>query len=446
MCIWGVAAHAAASDFEKLEQAPMPAFSEPRVTTGVLKNGMRYYLLEDHQLPIINVNVITKVGSIYEPADKLGLANLLGILLRTGGTKQMTPEEIDRTFDDMAAEVGTGIGLEMGEGSFKCLSRDTQKTLSLFFDLLFSPRFDEKRIELGKINIIEALKREDDYPSQVVSREFKKLVYGEQSPWARRPNDKTVNGLSVDDLRTFHENYFVPANMIIAAAGDFQATSFLKLIEGLTKDIPNHKIEFPKVAPVELKFPNQEKSIEKPLTQSYIEIGHLGVKRHNPDKYALEIMDMILGAPIFKSRLMEDIRSNRGLAYSIASDFGWGTDYGLFGVYAATKVQSTAEVIKLVKEHLKRLAEKGDVTQAEMNFAKKSVLNRLIFEFDNSFKIVNQRARYRFYDYPDNYWHIYRAQIEKVTIDDVRRVAQKYLHPDGLSLVIVGPASSKISN
>jgi predicted Zn-dependent peptidase len=386
------------------------------------------------------------VGSIYEPADKLGLASLLGILLRTGGTKQMTPEEVDKTFDDMAANVGTGIGLEMGEASVKCLSKDTQKTLSLFFDLLFSPRFDAKRIELGKINIIEALKREDDYPAQVVSREFKKLVYGGESPWARRPTDKTVNGLSFDDLLKFHENYFVPANMIIAAAGDFQTASFLNLIEGLTGGIPNHNIEFPKVLPVELKFPNQERLIEKPLTQSYIEMGHLGIKRHNPDKYALEIMDMILGAPIFKSRLMEDIRSNRGLAYSIASDFGWGTDYGLFDVYAATKVQSTAEVIKLVKEHLEKLSEKGDVTQAEMDFAKKSVLNRLIFEFDNSFKIVNQRARYRFYGYPDNYWHIYRSEIEKVTISDVRRVAHKYLHPDGLSLVIVGPALSKISN
>jgi len=434
-------ANAVTPEIGRLEQIPTPPFSEPHVTTGVLKNGMRYYFIEDHQLPFIHINVIAKVGSIYESSDKVGLASLLGILLRTGGTKELTPEEIDRAFDNMAAEVGVSIGTEMADAGIKVLSKDTQKAIPLFFDLLFKPRFDAKRIDLGKIKIIEALKREEDYPDQVATREFRKLVYGENSPWARRPTNESVMGLSVDDLTKFHERYFVPSNMIVAAAGDFDIPSLLASMGKITDSISNHTVEFPQVVPVELKFPKQEKRIERPLTQSYIEIGHLGIKRHNPDKYALEIMDVILGAPIFKSRLMEDIRSNRGLAYSVASDFGWGTDYGLFNVSAATKIQSTDEVIELIRGHLKRLSEKGDVTPTELKFAKKSVLNRLIFEFDNAFKIVSSRARYHFYGYPDNYWHIYRSQIEKVTIDDVRRVARKYLHPDGLSLVVVGQSS-----
>jgi zinc protease len=203
--------------------------------------------------------------------------------------------------------------------------------------------------------------------------------------------------------------------------------------------VPNNQVEFPAVAPVELKFQGQERRIAKPLTQSYIEVGHLGIKRHNPDKYALEIMDTILGAPVFKSRLMEDIRSNRGLAYTVTSDFGWGTDYGLFDVYCDTKAQTEGEVIGLIRGHIERIKEKGDISEAELDFAKRSVLNRLIFEFDNSFKIVGQRARYFFYGYPDNYWHIYRREIEKIGVEDVKRVAKKYLHPEGLSIVVVGP-------
>lgn len=426
-------------DIERLESVKMPSFTEPAVTTGVMKNGMRYYLLEDHQLPIVRIGVITKTGSIYEPANKLGLAALTGIGLRTGGTRDLSPEGVDRAFDNMAAEAGTSIGAEMGDAGIKVLSKDTGKGLSLFFDLLFEPRFEAKRVELGKIKIIEALKRENDYPDQIVGREFKKLVYGDTSPWARRPTESSVKGLTIEDLKGFHKKYFVPSNMTIYAAGDFKVPEFIALIEKLTAGAPDHPVEFPAVAPVELKFESREKRITKPLTQSYIEIGHLGIKRHDPDKYALEIMDTILGAPIFKSRLMEDIRSNRGLAYTITSNFGWGTDYGLFDVYCDTKTQTEDEVIRLIREHIARLKDKGDVTQAELDFAKKSVLNRLIFQFDNSFKIVSQRALYRFYGYPDNYWHIYRQEIEKVGVEDVKRVAKKYLHPEGLSIVVVGP-------
>ncbi len=413
-------------------------FKEPKVVTGVLPNGMRYYLLPDHELPIVRMSVITRTGSIYEPADRLGLANLLGILLRTGGTKDMSPEEVDRTFDNMAAEAGASIGLEMGESAIKVLSKDADRAFEVFFGLLFSPRLDSRRVELGKIKIIEALKRENDYPDQVVVREFKKLVYGDMSPWARRPTPETVGALKIEDLKEFHKKYFVPSNMILAAAGNFEPSAFIETIKKYTGNVPDHRIEFPNVAPVELEFRPKERVIERPLTQTYIEMGHLGIKRHNPDKYALEIMDTILGAPVFKSRLMEDIRSNRGLAYTVASDFGWGTDYGLFSVYVDTKAQTAGQVVELVREHIVRLQGAGDITKTELDFAKRTTLNRLIFEFDNSFKIVSQRARYHFYGYPDDYWHVYRREIEKVGVEDVKRVAKKYLHPDGLSIAIVG--------
>ena len=426
-------------DVERLESVPMPKFVEPSVESGTLQNGLKYYLIEDKQLPVIQLNVVTKTGGIYEPADKLGLARLLGISMRTGGTKDLTPEDVDRAFDNMAAEAGIALGLEMGEATIKILSKDSDKALSIFFDLLFRPRLDPKRVELGKIKIIEALKREDDYPEQVVGREFKKLVYGDKSPWARRPTPESLKALTIDDLRKFHGNYFVPSNMIVAAAGDFDKAAFIEHLKRLTANAPDRKVELPAVVPVELKFPSQERRIARPVTQSYIEVGHLGIKRHNPDKYALEIMDTILGAPVFKSRLMEDIRSNRGLAYTVASNFGWGTDYGLFDIYVDTKAQTEKQVVDLIREHVARMKEKGDVTEAELNFAKKSVLNRLIFEFDNSFKIVTSRARYHFYGYPDNYWHIYRDSIEKVTLGDVKRVSREYLHPEGLSIAIVGP-------
>lgn len=439
--LFSCAAHAYEKGFavEDLERAPIPAFKEPHVVSGVLPNGVHYYLLPDHQIPIIHLSVITKGGSIYDPKDKTGRAGLTGISMRTGGTKSMTPEELDKFFDDRAAEVGSSVGREMGEAGFKILSSDLDDILPVFFEMVFEPRFEKKRVELGKIKMIEALRREDDYPEEVAVREFRQLVYGKDSPWARRPTKKSIKKISIDDLKKFHSRYFVPRNMIIAAAGDFDTDRLLLKIKELTKNANHEEVKFSEVNPVELKFPAQEKKIKRKQSQAYIEMGHLGIKRHNPDKYALEIMNMILGAPLFKSRLMEDIRSSRGLAYSISSSFGWGTDYGLFRISVDTMAKNEGEVIKLITGHLERMAHEEDVTSNELDFAKKSVLNSMIFQFDNSFKIAYQRALYDFYGYPPDYWHIFRDKIKKVKIEDVVNVAHKYLHPDGLSIVVVGP-------
>lgn len=434
-------AHAYEKGFavESLERAPIPAFKEPHVISGVLPSGIHYFLLPDHQIPIIHLSVITKAGSIYDPESKTGRAGLTGVSMRTGGTKSMPPEELDKFFDNRAAEVGSSVGREMGEAGFRILSLDLDDVLPVFFEMVFEPAFEKKRVELGKLKMIEALRREDDYPEEIAGREFRQLVYGKDSPWARRPTKKSIKAISIDDLKKFHSLYFVPRNMIIAAAGDFDADRLLSKIKELTKDVRNEEVKFPEVVPVELRYPKQEKKIKRKQTQAYIEMGHLGIKRHNPDKYAIEIMNMILGAPLFKSRLMEDIRSNRGLAYSISSDFGWGTDYGLFRISVDTLAKNENEVMELVDSHLKRMAHESDVTTNELDFAKKSVLNSMIFQFDNSFKIAYQRALYDFYGYPPDYWHIFRDKIKKVTVEDVVNVAHKYLHPDGLSIVVVGP-------
>ncbi len=434
-----VCAHDLGFEIERLERTPLPLFKEPKIVSGTLSNGIRYYLLPDHQIPIVNFAVIIKTGSIYEPSHKLGLAELVGITIKIGGTKNMTAEELDKFFDDRAAEITSKIGREMGTVSFKILSSDLYEILPVFFKMLFEPRFERKRVELGKLNMIEELKRENDYPEEIAAREFAWLVYGKENPWARRPSEKSIKSISIEDLRNFHSTYFVPRNIIIAAAGDFDANQLIEKIKDLTSDIPNREITFPVVPYVELKFPMQKKIIKRKLTQAFIEMGHLGIKRHNPDKYALEIMNMILGAPIFKSRLMEDIRSNRGLAYSISSDFGWGTDYGLFNISVDTMAENKDEVITLIEGHIKRMASESDITLSELDFAKKAVLNRMVFQFDNSFKITYQRALYDFYGYPPNYWHIYFNNIKKVTANDVIDVAHRYLHPDGLSIVVVGP-------
>jgi predicted Zn-dependent peptidase len=427
------------SKLKKLQRETLPPFTPPQVQVIDLKNGAKIFLLEDHELPIINMKVIVKAGSIYENQDELGVAALTGMLLRDGGTEKRTPDEVDSTIDDTAARISFSSGKEMMQGHLKTLTHELDKTLPLFFEMVSRPRFDEKRFALNQQKLMNRLKREKDDPDTVAIRGFRKLIYGDPSPWARFPEPEDIAKLEKKDVHEFWKNYVRPNNILISVAGDFNKDNLVKRIEKELDGASNEEVKFPPVAEVKLQFKPGFEDIKRDLTQSFIYMGHLGIKRHNPDKFALQVMNEVLGGGSFKSRLVEDIRSNKGLAYSVWSHFGWGTDYGMFRVYAATKAEQAKEVIKLIREQVTDLADTGKVTRKEFDFAKEAEVNRLIFEFDDSFKITNARAYYHFYGYPPNYWEIYRDSIQKVTRDDIKRVARKYLHPDALRVLVVGP-------
>lgn len=429
------------SKLKALQKQPLPAFTPPEVSELDLKNGARLFLLEDHTLPIVNLSIIIKAGSIYEPEDRLGLVALMSEILRDGGTSKMTPDEVDALVDDTAIKIGFAHSREIVEGSVKSLTSEFDTALKLIFEMLFNPRFDRSRLEVDRLQFIEQLKRDEDDPETVAARDFRKLVYGTTSPWARWPEPKDVKRITAGDIRKFWMSFVRPDNMLIAAAGDFDKEKLIARLEQLTKDAPNAPVNFPSVEKVKRGFEAEQRYVKKNINQDFIYMGHLGIKRHNPDKFALQVMNTVLGGGSFKSRLMEEIRTTRGLAYSVWSYFSWGTDYGLFSIYAATRAENEVEVITLIQNQVTRLADTGEVTDHEYRFAKDVVINRLIFEFDNSFKIARSRAQYYFWGYPPNYWEVYRDGIKAVTKMDIKRVAHKYLHPNALKTLIVGPGN-----
>lgn len=430
---------ALAGVLDKYEKKPVPRPVTPKVYTKILENGMTLFLLEDHNLPSVYVKVITRTGSIYTVPEKAGLTDITGFLMIAGGAGSLSPEQFDKQVDELGIEISSHINREIAETDIAVLSQDTEKGLGLLFDVLFKPQFNEKRLAVTRLKIGEKLKREDDDPGALASRNFRQLVYGDSSPWARRPTNTTLENVSVEDIRSFHSKYFKTNQMILAASGDFKIDEFVDLIKRLTKDSPFGEVSFPNVPEVVPEFTPAVKNISKPLTQSFIRMGHLGVKRTNPDKYALTIMSDILGAGNFKSRLMEDIRTKRGYAYSVWSDMSFGSDLGLFVVGVDTKAAQGQEVVDIISRHVKKMASEAGITSSELTFAKQSILSRFAFEFDSLFKIVSRRAVFRYYGYPDNYWQIYYDKMSAVDVSDVKRVASKYLHPDGLKIVIVGP-------
>lgn len=430
----------ASSDYlSRYESRKLPKIKPPRVKLKVLENGMRLYLLEDHTIPIVKLGAIMKCGSIYDPADKVGLSTITGMLMRSGGAGDRNPEEFDEALDDLGAKLGSGIGAEMGTANLEVLSSDLDEGLSLFFDMIFKPRFDAKRLSVAKHKVLESLRRQADDPQTLAGYKYSQLLYGKNSPWARRPDKKSVSRITTIDVRKYHGKYFKTNNVIITAAGDFKKRDLIRIIKSLVKGAPAGEIGFPKVEPVVLKYQSKFEGIEKPLSQAFIRMGHLSIKRFNPDKFALFLADDILGASGFMSRLVKDIRALRGMAYSIWSSVSIGTDYGTFTVGVNTKASNAWSVIGLVRDHMKKMADRGEITASELDLARQTILARLIFQFDRPFKVVNQEARFYFYGYPENYWSIYRDSIAATTLDEVKAAAAKYFKPEDLEILIVGP-------
>ncbi|MBI3351064.1 MAG: insulinase family protein [Nitrospirae bacterium] len=404
----------------------------------VLPNGMILYLLEDHELPLINISATIQTGSFYEPADQIGLASLTGALMRTGGAGDKTGDEIDEILENLSASISTGIGGDSGYASLNVLTRDINKGFDLFADVLMSPRFSEEKLEILKNQEIENIRRKNDNPSPIAGREFAKLLYGAETPYAREATLETVSRIKRQDCVDFYSRYFHPDAMILGITGDFKKEEMVQKIANKFNGWKKRTEPLPSLKPIPVEFKPSVSQIEKALTQSYIRIGHLGVKQSNPDYYALSIMNDILGGQTFSSRLFKEVRTQKGLAYSVGSALNPGNmEVGTFFAYCQTMSKNTVKAISAIKENIKKMQE-TPVTPEELQLAKDSFLNSFIFSFTTPSQIVSRQIYLEYYHLPEDYMEQFRNEVSKVTAEDILRVAKKYLHPDGLTLLVVG--------
>jgi len=415
---------------------PPLTFLIPRSERVQLKNGMVVYLLQDHELPIVNLTAYLNAGSIYDPADKVGLASLTGASLRSGGTKATSPDKMDRELEFMASSLESSIGADHANVSLATLTRNLDRTLALFAELMTRPAFDQARVELARMQAIEAIRRQNDDPKAIASRELSRAIYPDH-PLSRIPTLASVRAITRDDMIAFQERYFYPANTILAVSGDFDREKLLKNLETLFAGWPNRAASFPAVPEPKEDASAAVLHVQKEVNQSVIRMGHLGIDKSNPDLHAIKVMDYILGGG-FTSRLTQEIRSNQGLAYNVDSYFDPGRRFkGPFMAETETKSESTVKAATLLRSIIAGMT-LAEVSEKELKLAKDSIINSFIFGFARSDAVVNQQARLEFYGYPAGYLENYRDNIAQVTRADVLRVARKYLHPDAMKLVVVG--------
>jgi predicted Zn-dependent peptidase len=416
--------------------APL-SFTIPKSERVLLNNGTPVYLLQDRELPIVTVSAMIRTGSVYDPKAKSGLAMLTGAQLRNGGTRSLAPAALDDELEFMASSVESSFGSDMGTVSLTGLSRNLERGLQLFSEVLFHPRFDDKRFQQGKKQALEAIRRRNDDPKEIGDRELAKAIYANH-PLGQEPNAASVNAITRADLQQFHTRYVRPDNMILTVSGDFERKEVLELLNRLIGSVkPAGTLQLPAIPPVTLQFSPAVLYAPKQVNQSVIRLGHLGISKDDPDLYAIRVLDFILGGS-FTSRLTMEIRTNQGLAYHVGSHFDVGRRFlGSFTAQTETRADATARVIGLMTSIIEGVR-KEPVTEQELHLAKESIVNSFLFGFTTPASIVMQQARLEFYGYQPDFLDRYRERIAAVTREDLLRAARTHLRPDAFKLVVVG--------
>ena len=427
-----------AGSYKDLKYPKLGDIEIPHVERVTLANGMQLFLVEDHELPLIDISARIRVGSIYEPADKIGLASITGIVMRTGGTTSMTGDELDEQLEQIAASVETSIGLNSGSASMSVLKEDIDTGLTILTDVLMNPAFSEDKIMLAKIRHRSSIARRNDNVRAIAGREFTKLIYGPESIYARHTEYATIDSITRGDLVAFHKRFYKPNNVMLAVTGDFDTSRMIKKIEKSFENWEKADVKFPRVPKVQYEFRPTVNVVRKDdINQSNVYLGHIGGMMNDPDYFALIVMNRILGGS-FTGRLFKNVRSRKGLAYSVYGVYSANYDFpGIFYVGCQTKSESTVHAIRAMIEEVKKMTE-AEVTDEELGLAKESYLNSFVFNFDSKSEIVRRLMTYAYYGYPEDFLQKAKANIEKVTKGDVLRVAQKHLKPDKVQILAVG--------
>ncbi len=415
-----------------------PGWPAPAAERAELSNGIRLLVAERRSLPVVAVEVLLDAGERYEPADKAGLANLTAELL-TRGAGGRTATQIDEAIEFVGASLEAGASGDSTSVSLRVLRKDLDLGLDLLADVLLRPAFPDDELNRKRTEILGAIQKKQDQPGVVAGEAFAEIVFAPH-PYGRPVigTEKTVPGIARADIQAFHARWFRPEGTIVAVAGDISLAEIRAALErrlsGWARGPAGSPPPRPAAPPLQART---LKTVQRSLTQANIVLGHLGISRSNPDYYAVQVMNYILGGGGFGSRIIEVVREQKGWAYDISSSFAGSLEPGSFAVSFQTKNETAMPAIQAVLDEVRRIRD-HPVTARELDDAKAFLTGNFPLRMDTLGKMVRLLAGIELYglglDYPDRY----AALITGVTPADVQRVAQRYLHPDRFALVVVG--------
>lgn len=422
--------------FEELNYQP----PRPDAYRHTLKSGATAYVAENHEFSTFELSILVRTGSMYEPPEKAGLADITGYLMRNGGVEGMTAKQVEEKLAYLAGEISVSIDEARGTARLFCLAKDMDAGLDLLARILRTPAFDQQALDRYRADVLSEMQQRNSSTQGIERREWAFLMYGDHPSTRRlRATEKSVNSITRDDLIAFHKQYFFPRNFIFAVSGDFKTKEVLARLDKMLAGWPSHELELPAV-PDALPDPAPGVYLvaKGDVNQSRICVGHIGVKRDIPEQYALMVMNDILGGGGFTSRIVSRVRSDEGLAYNAGSAFERPVLYpGTFRAWFQTKHATAAFGTGLIVEEIKRIRTETCDPEVVEN-SKAGFIGEVVNPFASKSFIVGTFAEDDYTGRPDDYWQNYVANIKAVTPDDVRAAAEKFLHPDRLVYLVIG--------
>lgn len=443
--------------WQDVPQPPLERVADPKPVRARLPNGTRLFLLEDHELPTIELTMIVHAGEMDLPRlypapgaarAKAGLASLAGQLMRSGGAGSRTADELDEALDAMAASVDTSCGDQQGSARLSCLKESFDPALAIFADVVLRPAFREEKVALAKRQRAGSLRRRNENPAQIASREMARLMYGDVHPLGWTDEPETIDSIERDDIVGFYKASFAasPQTALIGVVGDFDAKAMQeKLAAALGDTAPGKASDGAAGGDVQVggfagPGPKVYFARKTDVNQATVLMAHPGIQRKpgDPDYPAAVIANSILGGGGFAGRLMQRVRTEMGLAYGCRStlDAAYGHQ-GLFQMQGQTKSGSTLAMARAMRKELERIGAEPP-TAEELKVAKDGILERLVFESDQKRDVLERALRYEFHGFPENDLENFQKGIAAVTAEDCLRVAKALFRPGQLTTLVVG--------
>jgi len=425
-------------DPEQLTTPPLRRVQVPQPERYVMPNGITVFLLENHDLPVVRARATFKASPLWVPAEKAGLAGLTGEVMRSGGSAAHGGDWLDDRLAAIGASINANVGPDNAGGGFRCLTENTAEVVGLFAEVLRAPAFPEDKIELSRVGLRQSIASRNDEMIPILIRVSMESVYGQDNPYARKPEYATVEAIAQEDCRGLHARVFQPNRMVIAVYGDFKTAEMKKLLaakfgdwkKGDAAAVPLPPV--PGVARPRLVFAPKED-----VTQAGVIISHLGFRADDPDYASMMVYEMALGGG-FQSRLVNRIRTERGLAYAAGAVSG--ADFvrpGVFLAYSLTRTDSALTALDLLRGETKQTTE-APFTDAELKAARESVVNGLVFSFAEPSAILFRSAYYELTGYPLDFLERYQKALEGVNAATVLEAAKRKIHPKQFVAIVVG--------
>lgn len=412
----------------------------PDIEKKTLDNGLDVYIVEQHEVPIVAMRLVIPGGTIYDNEETAGLANLTAGLLRKG-TKTRTADEISEAIDFVGGSLGAGADTDAINANCTVLSKHFNVGLELLADIVINPVFDEEEVNKLKDQIVGGIMQGKSDPTTIRNMQFDKYLFGDH-PYGLPGigTEETMLILTADDVKDFYNKYIIPNDAFLLIVGDVAAGDVFGMVTEKFSSwkqgsVPNLNLpEPPDVNGYEIILIDKSDA-----TQSYIAMGHPGLTRYNPDAFKVRVMNYIMGGGGFASRMMKEVRSEKGLTYDIRSGFDFNRYTGAFAVKTFTKNESTGEAISAILGEIRKIRN-NPIAKKELDDTRSFYTGYIPLQFETPADIASWMQTIYLYDLGEGYYNEYLNGIEVTTVDDVQEVAQKYLDPDNMLIVVVGKA------